>query len=79
MKTLDNIKEWTIFGSGVITLIAGIVLVFISIYMPPAGEIHNSVLTALGEFLTFAGSCLGIASYTIVKIHQINKKTEDIK
>ena len=77
MKKLDNVKEWSIFGSGIITLLAGIVLVFVSVYMPPIGEIHYSVLTALGEFLTFAGSCLGIASYTAIKLRQIKHSDEN--
>ena len=34
-------------------LIAGFVL-------PPSGEIHNSVLIAFGEILTFAGAVFGI-------------------
>lgn len=34
-------------------LIAGFVL-------PPPGEIHNSVLIAFGEILTFAGALFGI-------------------
>lgn len=38
-------------GSGL--LIAGFVI-------PPQGEIHNSVLIAFGEILTFAGALMGI-------------------
>ena len=70
-----DIKDWIIFGCGVITLIAGIVLTYIGIYSPPVGEISGSVLAALGEFLTFAGSALGIGSYTALQIHKINKSS----
>lgn len=38
---------------GCILLIAGFVL-------PPPGQIHNSVLVAFGETLTFAGALFGI-------------------
>ncbi len=38
-------------GAGL--LIAGFIV-------PPTGEIHSSVLVAVGEVLTFAGSLLGI-------------------
>lgn len=38
-------------GSGL--LIAGFIV-------PPPGEIHNSVLIAFGEILTFAGAIFGI-------------------
>lgn len=68
---IDLFKEWAIFGSGLVVLIAGIVLSFIGIYMPPVGEIHASVLTLIGEFLTFAGSALGIGSYTTIQIQKI--------
>lgn len=41
-----------IFGCGI--LIASIVL-------PPPGEIHNSVLVAYGEILTFTGALFGVS------------------
>ena len=69
-----DVKDWIIFGCGVITLFAGIVLTYIGIYSPPVGEISGSVLAALGEFLTFAGSSLGIGSYTVLQIHKIDKQ-----
>lgn len=74
----EFLKEWVIFGSGLLVLIAGIVISYIGIYTPPAGEIHSSVLTLVGEFLTFAGSAMGIGSYTALQIEKI-KKTIKIK
>ena len=68
---IDLVKEWAIFGSGLAVLIAGIILSFIGIYIPPVGEIHASILTLVGEFLTFAGSALGIGSYTTIQIQKI--------
>ena len=68
-----DVKEAIIFGAGLLTLVAGIVLTYIGIYAPPVGEISGSVLAALGEFLTFAGSAMGIGSYTAIQIHKINK------
>lgn len=65
------LKEWAIFGSGLLVLVAGIVISYIGIYTPPAGEIHGSVLTLVGEFLTFAGSAMGIGSYTALQIEKI--------
>lgn len=72
----SDIKEWIIFGSGVLVLLAGIILAFISIYMPPVGIISGSVLTLIAEFLTFAGSAMGIGSYTAITIHRINKEAD---
>ncbi|MCM1163236.1 MAG: hypothetical protein NC339_03175 [Muribaculaceae bacterium] len=50
-----------------IQLIAAIVLIAMGcglliagFIMPPPGEIHNSVLIAFGEILTFAGALFGI-------------------
>lgn len=48
-------------GSGL--LIAGFIL-------PPSGEIHNSVLVAFGEILTFAGALFGIDYHYKYKDHE---------
>ena len=76
MKNIEVKKEWIIFGSGLLTLIAGITLAFIAIFIPPAGVIESSVLTVIAEFLTFAGSAMGIGSFTSIKIHEIDKHYE---
>ena len=51
----------------VITLLAAIFLIFVGsglliagFLVPPPGEIHNSVLVAFGEILTFAGAVFGM-------------------
>ena len=69
-----DVKEAIIFGCGIVTLLAGIVLTFIGIYAPPIGEISGSVLASLGEFLSFSGASLGIGSYTALQIHKIDKR-----
>lgn len=38
----------------------GVVLLSVSLYLPPQGEIDSSVLVAFGELLTFSGALLGI-------------------
>ncbi len=40
--------------------IFGCALLVAGIALPPAGEIHSSVLVAFGEILTFSGSIVGI-------------------
>lgn len=40
--------------------IAGMILLFCGLYIDPKGEIHETVLVAYGEILTFAGSLMGI-------------------
>ena len=70
MKT--KTKNAIQFVSALILMLAGVVLVFISLFLPPQGEIDASVLAALGEFFTMAGSIWGITSYTRIKIHEID-------
>lgn len=38
----------------------GMVLLIMGFWVPPIGEIHNSVLIAYGEVCTFAGGLFGI-------------------
>ena len=40
--------------------VAGMALLFCGLYIDPQGEIHETVLVAYGEILTFAGSLMGI-------------------
>lgn len=44
----------------VVAVIAGIVLVGVALFLPPAGYIDPTVLTAYGETLTFAGALIGV-------------------
>lgn len=41
-------------------LIFGMVVVMISLYMPPRGEIHPTVITIFGMMLVAAGAFMGI-------------------
>lgn len=40
--------------------VAGLVLIFMGLWIAPRGEIHNSVLVAFGEIITFAGALFGV-------------------
>ena len=51
--TLQFIAAWLLLIVGCGLLIAGFIV-------PPPGEIHNSVLIAYGETLTFVGAVFGI-------------------
>ena len=62
-KTIDmaeNVKKGTRdiiqFISSLITLIAGIVLVFLGFFAVPIGVIDYTVITAFGLFLSFVGA-----------------------
>lgn len=51
------------YALAIFTVLSGLCLIFIGMYLPPKGEIHNSVLTAFGLVLAFAGSILGISQH----------------
>lgn len=59
----------TIVGSAL--LIAGFIVA-------PVGEVHNSVLIAFGEILTFAGALLGIDSRTRSVIEKLNNNPKNL-
>ena len=54
-------KEFLIYVLAVITMAAGLSLLFIGTYIPPEGEIHQSILTAFGLISIFVASLLGIS------------------
>ena len=45
---------------GCFLAIVGVVLLFISFFIPPTGVIDASVLAAIGEVFTFSGALIGI-------------------
>ena len=48
-----------LFTAAILAII-GMVLLFCGLYIDPQGEIHETVLVAYGEVLTFSGSVMGI-------------------
>ena len=40
--------------------LGGLVLLFCGLYIDPQGQIHESLLVAFGEVMTFSGSLMGI-------------------
>lgn len=53
-------KRLVQFLCAVAIILVGIVLLFFGFFAVPIGEIASSVLTAVGECFTFAGSLWGI-------------------
>lgn len=79
MKMNQDTKDLIKFVSSVVLLIAGVVIIFISIYLPPLGHVDTSIITIIGEIFTFVGAIFGIGEYTAIQIAKINNKTEDKK
>jgi len=46
--------------TAILLIVVGCGLLVAGFVVPPPGEIHNSVLVAFGEILTFAGALFGI-------------------
>lgn len=55
-----NTKEYIELAIALLLAVAGIFLLVAGFYAVPVGEIHNSILIAYGETLTFIGAVLGI-------------------
>lgn len=49
--------------TAIVLLIAGIAMAFIALFLPPPGEIHESVLFIFAQILIYAGSIFGIDAY----------------
>lgn len=60
MNIDHNSKEFIQFISSLIVLVAGIVLIFISLFLPPTGAIDPSVMGVFGMFLGFVGAVWNI-------------------
>lgn len=59
MRYKTNARE----VSALLMLAGGLVLAFISLYMPPRGVIDSSVIYIFAQVLIYAGSALGIDYY----------------
>lgn len=63
---------------GVFLAISGVALLWTGLFIEPLGEIHPSVLTALGEVFTFSGALIGIDyTYKWKVIRHLRNKEED--
>nr|DAI68738.1 MAG TPA: hypothetical protein [Caudoviricetes sp.] len=57
---MQNKKMTIQLAMAVFLTVSGMAMLIMGLWMPPAGEIHSSVLIAYGEVSTFAGSLFGI-------------------
>lgn len=80
IKTISNKEKMTIqLWLGIALAVVGVALLWTGLFIAPVGEIHPSVLTALGEVFTFSGALIGIDySYKVHSIkYLMNKKDKD--
>ena len=57
--------------------VVGIVLLFSGFWVSPEGEVHESVLVAFGESMTFAGALFGVDYTYKYKITRHLKKRDN--
>lgn len=72
-------RDIIVWAAAIIAFLTGIGLCIAGFYVPPMGYISGSVLTALGEFLTFFGSVFGIGEYTKIQLKKLDKNTDEDK
>lgn len=76
----EKMSEKNRFWLGVFLVIVGVILTFIGFFTPPVGEIHGSVLGAVGEFLALGGALVGADAYVELKVKKMfrnRKETEE--
>ena len=72
----SGIKDSVIIAVSVASFIVGVVLTFLGLFLPPTGIIDNSVLVAVGQFLTLAAAGLGVKEYVDGSITRLRMKQE---
>ena len=68
-----SIRTGIVWTAAVIAFLVGIGLTIAGFCVPPTGVVDGTVLTALGELLTFFGSVFGIASYTSIQMARLKR------
>lgn len=76
MKDFNN-KELAQYSSAIITLLSGIVLVFISFFLSPTHEVAGSVLAYMGEALVFCGGIFGVSLMIKTKFAEASCEVDD--
>lgn len=64
--------------SAMLFTITGIILIFVSFFAEPVGEISGSVLTILGEIFVFIGSVWTIDNNYRQKFNQMEKELKSM-
>lgn len=65
-----TIQTW----SAVAMLVAGTIMAFVSLFMPPVGEISTGALWYTGQCFLYAGGIMGISSYGKQKLDELERR-----
>ena len=74
-KTKDTVQ----YGSAIAMLTAGVLLSILGFFVPPVGEISDSVLWFFGQCLIYAGSIFGVGIYIENKFSDLRNRLPDSK
>lgn len=72
----SGIKDSVIVAVSVVSFVVGVTLTFLGLFLPPTGVIDNSVLVAVGQFLTLAATGLGVKEYVDGSITRARMRRE---
>ena len=61
MKSIT--KDSVIVAVSCASFVVGVTLTFLGLFLPPQGVIDNTVLVAVGQFLTLCATGLGVKEY----------------
>ena len=79
MAKLSRHKPTITLISAIILIAVGCGLLIAGFIVPPPGEIHNSVLVAFGEILTFAGAVFGMNNHNQYGHRHIESDTRTVE
>ncbi len=71
-------KEVLTYTLAIFTALAGLTLLYLNMYMPPEGQIHESVLTAFSIILIFVGTLLGISMHYANELNKFKGTVNDM-
>lgn len=65
------------FWLGTALCFAGVLMMFIDLFIPPVGELSEIVLWGVGEIFTLAGGLLGLDAYFDFKLKRFMSSNKD--
>ena len=73
-----DIKQKAAYISAILAFVMGWYLVFAAFYMPPKGEVSDSILWILGQALIYTASVFGITMYFKSEIVKLRGETRKV-
>ena len=68
MESNESKIETRRFWLGALLIVAGVVMLYLAMYLEPRGKVDGTILGAAGEMFVLGGSLLGLDSYVNYKI-----------